>query len=92
MVFVDKQEKADFLLKDLMGSSYSCMALHGGEVSSRNYQSIAVIECVLFVCLFVVTPALPRDGGTARTAIQVHIVNPIEIRLGERLQPISNQS
>nr|CAB3237083.1 probable ATP-dependent RNA helicase DDX46 [Phallusia mammillata] len=30
LVFVDKQEKADNLLKDLMGSSYSCMALHGG--------------------------------------------------------------
>ncbi|XP_076799595.1 putative ATP-dependent RNA helicase DDX46 isoform X1 [Clavelina lepadiformis] len=30
LVFVDKQERADSLLKDLMGSSYSCMALHGG--------------------------------------------------------------
>ena len=43
-------------------------------------------------CLFVVTPPLPRDGGTARTAIQVHAVNLIEIGLGERWQPISNQS
>ena len=43
-------------------------------------------------CLFVVTPPLPRDGGTARTAIQVHAVNLIDIRLGERWQPISNQS
>ena len=42
--------------------------------------------------LFVVTPPLPRDGGTARTAIQVHAINLIEIRLGERWQPISNQS
>ena len=40
----------------------------------------------------VVTPFLPRDGGTARTAIQVHAVNLIEIRLGERWQPISKQS
>ena len=46
----------------------------------------------LVCCLFVVTPPLPRDGGTARTAIQVHTVNLIEIRLGERWQPISNQS
>ena len=44
------------------------------------------------VVVVVVTPPLPRDGGTARTAIQVHAVNLIEIRLGERWQPISNQS
>ena len=38
----------------------------------------------------VITPPLPRDGGTARTAIQVHAVNLIEIRLGERLEPIAH--
>lgn len=31
IVFVDKQENADSLLKDLMKASYSCMSLHGGE-------------------------------------------------------------
>ncbi|KFM56623.1 putative ATP-dependent RNA helicase DDX46, partial [Stegodyphus mimosarum] len=30
LVFVDKQENADILLKDLMKASYYCMALHGG--------------------------------------------------------------
>ncbi|KPI99883.1 putative ATP-dependent RNA helicase DDX46 [Papilio xuthus] len=30
IVFVDKQENADSLLKDLMKASYSCMSLHGG--------------------------------------------------------------
>ncbi|XP_065216566.1 probable ATP-dependent RNA helicase DDX46 [Planococcus citri] len=30
IIFVDKQENADTLLKDLMKASYSCMALHGG--------------------------------------------------------------
>ena len=40
----------------------------------------------------VITPPLLRDGGTVRTAIYVHAVNLIEIKLGERLQPISNQS
>lgn len=30
IVFVDKQENADELLKDLMKASYSCMSLHGG--------------------------------------------------------------
>ena len=32
----------------------------------------------------VITPPLLRDGGTAQTAIQVHALNLIEIRLGER--------
>ena len=39
----------------------------------------------------VITPPLPRDEGKARTAIQVHTVNLIDIRLGERWQPILNQ-
>ena len=39
-----------------------------------------------------ITPPLLQDIGTAQTAIQVHAVNLIEIRLGERWQPISNQS
>lgn len=30
IVFVDKQENADILLKDLIKASYSCMSLHGG--------------------------------------------------------------
>ena len=44
------------------------------------------------VVVVVITPPLPGDGGTARTAIQVHAVNLIDIRPGERWQPISNQS
>ena len=46
----------------------------------------------MVVVVVVITPSLPRDGGTARTAIQVHAVNLIEIRLRERWQSISNQS
>ena len=42
---------------------------------------------VVFVVVVVITPPLPRDGGTARTAIQVHAVNLIEIRLGEDGSP-----
>ena len=30
IIFVDKQEHADALLKDLMKASYPCMSLHGG--------------------------------------------------------------
>ena len=44
------------------------------------------------VAVVVITTPLSQDGGTARTTIQVHAVNLIEIRLGERWQPISNQS
>ena len=42
---------------------------------------------IQFVHLLVVTPFLLRDGGTV---IQVYAVNLIEIRLGERSQPIAN--
>lgn len=37
IVFVDKQENADFLLKELMHAMYSCLALHGGiDQTDRN--------------------------------------------------------
>ena len=54
--------------------------------------SSAVYTLVAFSVVVVITPSLPRDGGTARTAIQVYVVNLTKIRLGERWQPISNQS
>lgn len=37
IIFVDKQEHADALLKDLMKASYPCMSLHGGEASLFYY-------------------------------------------------------
>ena len=46
---------------------------------------------VATVVVDVITPSLPQDGSTARTAIQVYAVNLIEIRLEEKWQPISNQ-
>ena len=50
-------------------------------------------ECWLKdVVVVVITRLFPRHGDVARTAIQVHAINLIEIRLGERWQPISNQS
>ena len=55
----------------------------------RNYLSNVSLPKEKHV-VAVINPPLPRDGGTARTAIQVHAVNLIEIRLGERWQPISN--
>ena len=35
----------------------------------------------------VITPPFLRDGGTARTAIQVHAVNLVDIRLGKDGSP-----
>ena len=57
------------------------------EIRSKDWCSSRICAVVV-----VITPPLPRDGGTAWTAIQVHAVNLIEIRLEERWQPISNQS
>ena len=45
------------------------------------------------VVVVVITPPLPLDEGTtARTVIYIYAVNLIEIRQGERWQPILNQS
>ena len=54
---------------------------------------VCSLKAKLFsVVVVVITPPLPRDGGTAQTVIQIHVVNQIEIRLGERWQPILNYS
>ena len=55
-------------------------------------QPVMAILVAVVVGVVVITPPLPRDGGTARTAIQVYAVNLSEIRLGKRRQPILNQS
>ena len=47
----------------------------------RNY-SIATTRKFVVVVVVVITPPLPRDGDTARTAIHVLAVNLIDIRLG----------
>ena len=57
----------------------------------RRHTSRRLWEADVVVAVVVVTSPLPRDGGTARTEIQVHAVNLINIRLGERWQPILNQ-
>ena len=37
LVFVERQESADYLVKDLLRASYTCMALHGGmDQSDRD--------------------------------------------------------
>ncbi|KAI7688455.1 putative ATP-dependent RNA helicase DDX46 [Sarcoptes scabiei] len=41
IVFVDKQEHADMLLKELMHASYTCLALHGGIDQNDRDSTIA---------------------------------------------------
>ena len=55
---------------------------------TEQHRSGTCTSCLLFVA----TRPLPRDGGTAQKAIQVHAVNLIEIRLGKRWQHVSNRS
>ena len=43
---------------------------------------VSVFVTLHFVVVVVITPPLPRDGGTVRTVFQVHAVNLIEIGLG----------
>ena len=61
---------------------------HKIEHGSKHPLILDVTQLVVIV----ITPPLLRDGVTARMEIRVHAVNLIEIRLGERWQPISNQS
>ena len=60
---------------------------NGGNFYKSVKQILAEKKIVV-----VITPPLPRSRGTARTAIQVHAVNLIDIRLGEKWQLILNQS
>ena len=69
-----------------LGVTFDCTLSFSKHVSSLKAKFFPAVVVV------VITPPLPRDGGTARTAIQVHTVNLIAIKLGDRWQPISNQS
>ena len=67
-------------------------SMHWSPVSFLLPSYSQSVLATLFPPVVVITPPLPWDGYMARTAIQVHTVNLIEIWLGERSQPISNQS
>lgn len=59
IVFVDKQENADELLKDLMKASYPCMSLHGGidqfdrDSTIVDFKSgkVKLLVCILLECI-----------------------------------------
>ena len=48
LVFVEKQESADTLLKDLLKRSYPCLSLHGG-ISKIKYFNLKAY-CELHSC------------------------------------------
>lgn len=47
IIFVDKQEHADGLLKDLMRASYPCMSLHGGNINEVSVKHLIWPSTVL---------------------------------------------
>ena len=57
-----------------------CYTLSQAALRSTN-------RVVVVVVVVVISPPVPQDGGTARSAIQVHAVNLIEIKLGKGGSP-----
>lgn len=51
IIFVDKQEHADMLLKELMHASYTCLALHGGIDQNDRDSTIADFKNGKVQCL-----------------------------------------
>ena len=62
------------------------------KVALLSATSSSKVLKFVVVVVVVIAPSHPRNGGTAQTAIHVYAFNLIEIRLGEKWQPISNQS
>ena len=58
-----------------------------GFIYGTSWLESHLLVVVVVVVVVVITPPLPRDGGTAPTAIQVHAVSLIDIRLGEDGSP-----
>ena len=68
------------------------MNLESGWLAYYNLCWSGFRHIAFQIAVVVITPPHPQDGDMARMAIQVHAVNLIKIRLGERWQPILNQS
>ena len=62
--------------------AYHCGVPLEVELSAVSFPTFTCFHDVVVVAA-AITPPLPRDRGTTRTAIQVHAVNLIETRLGE---------
>ena len=85
MAFFDHWDLATLLMIAIvLKFSHSVTPIFLGIVMKTDFCRISGISPV---CVCVFTPPLPWDGGTARTVIQVHAVNLIDIRLGEDGSP-----
>lgn len=60
-MFVDKQENADILLKELMKASYNCMSLHGGNLHTCNLFN-NIIEILVIIFFFTGIDQFDRDS------------------------------
>ncbi|XP_059846419.1 probable ATP-dependent RNA helicase DDX46 isoform X2 [Hypanus sabinus] len=69
IVFVDKQEHADGLLKDLLRASYSCMSLHGG-IDQYDRDSI-INDFKTGVCRLLVATSVAARGLDVKHLILV---------------------
>ena len=76
----------------IVGSLYENYFEISGEADNFNFENkLIVFLRYMFVCVYP-SSSLGWRYGMNGMVIQVHAVNLIEIRLGERWQPISNQS
>ncbi|XP_069754507.1 probable ATP-dependent RNA helicase DDX46 isoform X2 [Narcine bancroftii] len=69
IVFVDKQEHADGLLKDLLRAAYSCMSLHGG-IDQYDRDSI-INDFKTGVCRLLVATSVAARGLDVKQLILV---------------------
>uniref|UniRef100_A0A4W3H7C1 Probable ATP-dependent RNA helicase DDX46 n=1 Tax=Callorhinchus milii TaxID=7868 RepID=A0A4W3H7C1_CALMI len=69
IVFVDKQEHADALLKDLMRAAYPCMSLHGG-IDQYDRDSI-INDFKTGVCRLLVATSVASRGLDVKQLILV---------------------
>uniref|UniRef100_S4RU57 Probable ATP-dependent RNA helicase DDX46 n=1 Tax=Petromyzon marinus TaxID=7757 RepID=S4RU57_PETMA len=69
IVFVDKQEHADTLLKDLMKASYPCLSLHGG-IDQYDRDSI-INDFKSGVCRLMVATSVAARGLDVKHLIMV---------------------
>ncbi len=60
LVFVERQESADLLLKDLMKASYPCLALHGG-IDQYDRDSIIQVRCKLLLLLLLMNVLMKSE-------------------------------
>jgi ATP-dependent RNA helicase DDX46/PRP5 len=65
LIFVDRQEAADNLMRDLMKKCYSCLAIHGGKDQGDREESIQDFKsgaCLILIATSVAARGLDVKG------------------------------